>query len=263
MVRTCRCSPSFSRPPRAPPPFAGRPLAEHAVAIAANGEAGRSHRRRRRGGLSRSPTAAPGSVPSRRPRGAAPVTRRASLSLVLAHLREDDGFAADVAVLLDPACPFVSPELIEGAVDHLRRCGADTLLSVHAAAGRLWHQDEGGVAAPLATGAGPPVLYRKRRDHRRPRRRLSADRDVAVRPHRPVPDPDGGGTPADRRHRPDDRRSDLERHHPGAGTGAAEGRAARLLRLRRGDDRQPRPRLLRTVARASFAIVRTVWGWSG
>ncbi|MFO1129500.1 MAG: HAD hydrolase family protein [Rhodospirillales bacterium] len=129
--------------------FAGRGLAEHAISIVAMvrpvdrivvvGGAG----------LAAVVDGTPGITAIE-----APVTdRMAALSKALAHLEEDEGYAADLALLIDPAFPLLTPGLIEDAVDHLRRCGADALLSVHAATGRLWIEDEEGGAAPLASAS--------------------------------------------------------------------------------------------------------------
>lgn len=136
--------------------FAGATLTEHALAVAA---AARPVDRIIVVGGEALPAVAdggPGISAMAAPPEEGTDLHAATLSQALAHLDETDGFAADVAVLVDPACPLLAPELIEGAVDHLRRCGADTLVSVHAADGPLWREDEGGTAAPLAPAPERP-----------------------------------------------------------------------------------------------------------
>jgi N-acylneuraminate cytidylyltransferase len=144
--------------PGARPSFAGRPLAEHALALVAaarpvdriiivGGDA--AHTAAGAGpGVSAIPAPPPGNRSEERP--------AAMLSQALAHLDRNERFAADVAVLVDPVCPLLAPGLIEGALDHLRRCGADTLVSVHGADGPLWLEDAEGRAAPLAPAPDRP-----------------------------------------------------------------------------------------------------------
>ena len=71
----------------------------------------------------------------------------------LAALAGRDGYAPQVAALLDPAYPLRTAALIDGALDLLFRCGADSLLSVHPLAEALWSQDDGGIAHPVDLGA--------------------------------------------------------------------------------------------------------------
>lgn len=80
----------------------------------------------------------------------------AALSQALAHLETKDRFVAEVAVLIDSGRPLLASGLIEGAIDHLRHCGADTLVAVNAADGRLWLEDEKGGGEPLAPAPDRP-----------------------------------------------------------------------------------------------------------
>jgi len=63
------------------------------------------------------------------------------------------GFAPALVVLLDPAFPLRDTAVIDGAIDHLWRCGADSLVAVCPLGGALWVQDEGGAAHSLDGGA--------------------------------------------------------------------------------------------------------------
>ncbi len=76
-----------------------------------------------------------------------------SVRTALAALAGRDGYAPQVAALLDPAYPLRTAALIDGALDLLFRCGADSLLSVHPLAEALWSQDDGGIAHPVDLGA--------------------------------------------------------------------------------------------------------------
>jgi N-acylneuraminate cytidylyltransferase len=80
------------------------------------------------------------------PLGASPAV---VLSSALEVLADRSGYAPGVAIYLDPECPLRAAETIDGAVDHLLRCGADSLISVHPLEDRLWVQDEGGIAQPF------------------------------------------------------------------------------------------------------------------
>ncbi|MFO1153549.1 MAG: HAD hydrolase family protein [Rhodospirillales bacterium] len=128
--------------------FAGRSLVEHALDVVAAARpvdriivVGDTH--------PRFVAAVPGVSVIGSPAADSGDPRAATLALALTQVEEGDVFASDVAVLIDPACPLLTPGQIDGAVEHLRRCGADTLVSVHATDGRLWQQDEGGLAAPM------------------------------------------------------------------------------------------------------------------
>jgi YrbI family 3-deoxy-D-manno-octulosonate 8-phosphate phosphatase len=72
----------------------------------------------------------------------------ASLAAAMEALAGRDGFAPTLAIMLDPFYPLRAPETIEGAIDLLWRCGADSLISVYALTDSLWVQDERGVARP-------------------------------------------------------------------------------------------------------------------
>jgi YrbI family 3-deoxy-D-manno-octulosonate 8-phosphate phosphatase len=73
----------------------------------------------------------------------------ASLAAAMEALAGRDGFAPTLALMLDPFYPLRAPETIEGAIDLLWRCGADSLISVYALTDSLWVQDERGVARPV------------------------------------------------------------------------------------------------------------------
>lgn len=55
-----------------------------------------------------------------------------------------EGGAGQLCVILDPSRPLRTPEMIEGALDHLTGRGGDSLLSVHESAERLWVEDASG-----------------------------------------------------------------------------------------------------------------------
>lgn len=60
-----------------------------------------------------------------------------------------DGYVPAFVALLDAACPFFDTEAIDGALAHLLRCGADSLIAVYPLDEPIWLQDEGGAARPL------------------------------------------------------------------------------------------------------------------
>ena len=86
------------------------------------------------------------------PAGGSTADGSALLTAALAALDAGDGFASALCLLLDPALAFRTAETIDGAIDHLLLCGADTLVAVSALPGPLWMQDEGGVARVLPEG---------------------------------------------------------------------------------------------------------------
>lgn len=57
---------------------------------------------------------------------------------------EAKGEAAGLCVILDPSRPLRTPEMIEGALDHLAARGGDSLVSVHETAETLWVEDTSG-----------------------------------------------------------------------------------------------------------------------
>jgi YrbI family 3-deoxy-D-manno-octulosonate 8-phosphate phosphatase len=75
-----------------------------------------------------------------------------SLGAALEALAERNGFAPALAVVLDPLYPLRTPETIEGAIDLLWRCGADSLISVYPLTDELWVHDEDGAARPVDRG---------------------------------------------------------------------------------------------------------------
>lgn len=121
--------------------FAGRPLAQHALFTArAARPVSRTIFATNDASLTRLAADADAEVlllPS-------PGDRAAILGHVLNELRERGGPAPAVAILLDPRYPFCDAEMIEGAIDHLLRCGADTLIAVTPIETALWIEDEQG-----------------------------------------------------------------------------------------------------------------------
>lgn len=83
------------------------------------------------------------------PPPAAEDDRAAMLRDALETLAERGGFAPALAVLLDTAFPLCDAETIDGAIEHLWRCGADSLVAVYPLNDALWVQDEGGAARPF------------------------------------------------------------------------------------------------------------------
>lgn len=76
------------------------------------------------------------------------------LRIALECLAERDGFAPDMAVLLDPAFPLRAPGMIDEAIHCLRQSGADSLISAYPLAGAVWVRDELGAAQPWNRNAG-------------------------------------------------------------------------------------------------------------
>ncbi|MFZ1414483.1 MAG: HAD hydrolase family protein [Defluviicoccus sp.] len=70
------------------------------------------------------------------------------LALAADQLAVRDGFAPQVALVLDPSFPLRTAASLDQAIEHLFRCGADSLVSVHPLTEALWVQDEGGLAQP-------------------------------------------------------------------------------------------------------------------
>jgi N-acylneuraminate cytidylyltransferase len=83
------------------------------------------------------------------PSAVAEYGRAAELAFALEYLGQHNRPVSAVAVMVDPLYPWCDAGLIGGAVDHLVRCGADTLLSVSLLPGAMWLQDESGFAKPL------------------------------------------------------------------------------------------------------------------
>ncbi len=75
--------------------------------------------------------------------------RAAPLRAALEMLAGHDGLAPMLALAIDPAFPLNLTRTIDGAVEHLLRCGADSLLCVQPVRGSLWVQDESGAAQPF------------------------------------------------------------------------------------------------------------------
>ena len=71
-----------------------------------------------------------------------------ALSRAADSLSARDGFAPQLALVLDPAFPLRTAASLDQAIEHLMRCGADSLVSVHPLNEALWVQDEGGMAQP-------------------------------------------------------------------------------------------------------------------
>lgn len=131
--------------------FAGRPLAQHALFTA------RAARPISRTILATADTdlarlAAESDADLIGDAAMPPTSERASLlAHVLNELSQRGGAAPVIAVLLDPRYPFCGPEVIEGAVDHLLRCGADTLIAVRAVDTPLWVENERGAQCLAAS----------------------------------------------------------------------------------------------------------------
>jgi N-acylneuraminate cytidylyltransferase len=99
-------------------------------------------------GVGRTDAAAPGATD----------IRPTALAAALAHAANADGFAPALAVVLDPACPFLETGAIEAAIRHLLGCGADTLITVHAPGGPVWRTAADGSPAPVVVAAGETTL---------------------------------------------------------------------------------------------------------
>jgi YrbI family 3-deoxy-D-manno-octulosonate 8-phosphate phosphatase len=71
------------------------------------------------------------------------------------------GRSPDFTVLLPPACPLRTPEMIDGAIGRLLDRDGDSLVSVHRTPGFLWTEDENGAAVPVdaAAAAGREPRY--------------------------------------------------------------------------------------------------------
>ncbi|HRD62802.1 MAG TPA: hypothetical protein PL137_18005, partial [Nocardioides sp.] len=54
-----------------------------------------------------------------------------ALSRAADALATRDGFAPQLALVLDPAFPLRTAASLDQAIEHLMRCGADSLVSVH------------------------------------------------------------------------------------------------------------------------------------
>lgn len=81
-------------------------------------------------------------------------TPGAMLSAALEACARSDGFAPAVAVMLDPVFPLRTSETIDATVDHLWRCGADSLITVRPVSENLWAQAEGRPAMVLPVAPG-------------------------------------------------------------------------------------------------------------
>jgi N-acylneuraminate cytidylyltransferase len=79
--------------------------------------------------------------------------RAALLRSALEAVAERSGFAPALAVLLDAAYPLCETATIDAAVEHLLRCGADSLVAVSPLDDALWVQDETGTAQPIGRRA--------------------------------------------------------------------------------------------------------------
>ncbi len=71
----------------------------------------------------------------------------------LDELERRDGTSPAFTLVLPPACPLRTPEMIDGAIDHLHDRDGDSLVSVHRSPGVLWVEDENGAAIPADDGA--------------------------------------------------------------------------------------------------------------
>jgi N-acylneuraminate cytidylyltransferase len=78
---------------------------------------------------------------------------------------EKEGFAPALVVVLPLRAPLRSPAMIDAAIDHMLRCGGDSLVSVHACHDALWVEDANGrtrLLDPEALGAGSEPSSLKR-----------------------------------------------------------------------------------------------------
>lgn len=131
-------------------PFAGRALVQHTLfAVRAARPVTRTVLVTANAGLSQLAIESDAEVVAPPP-AASPATPAAILAHVLAELRTTGGPVPAIAILLDPHYPLRSTDVIEGAIDHLLRCGADTLFSVTALDAPLWMEDERGVVQRLS-----------------------------------------------------------------------------------------------------------------
>lgn len=136
--------------------FAGRPLTQHMLFTArATRPVSRTILATHNATLARLAADADADVVET-PTSSAPSNRALLLTHVLGELRQRGGAVPAIAVLLDPRHPFCSAEVIEGAIDHLLRCGADTLFSVTPVETPLWVEDERGGARRMAD-VGEPI----------------------------------------------------------------------------------------------------------
>jgi N-acylneuraminate cytidylyltransferase len=128
-------------------PFAGRRLAEHALAAARQArQVSRVVVWTRDDAL----TAAAASLGADVIMPAAATAEPARLLAdCLRELSERDGLAPSLALLLDPLHPLVTAPEIEAAIEHQLRCGADTLVTVAAIDAPLWIEHDGGLAEQL------------------------------------------------------------------------------------------------------------------
>lgn len=74
---------------------------------------------------------------------------RAAMLRAAIEASAEGGFAPALAILIDAAFPLCDAASIDGAVEHLWRCGADSLVAVYPLDEALWIQDESSVARPL------------------------------------------------------------------------------------------------------------------
>jgi N-acylneuraminate cytidylyltransferase len=75
------------------------------------------------------------------------------VSRALAELERRDGASPAFTLILPPACPLRTPQMIDGAINHLLDRDGDSLVSVHRSPGVLWVEDENGGALPVDDGA--------------------------------------------------------------------------------------------------------------
>lgn len=68
----------------------------------------------------------------------------AAAAVAAQAVAEAKGEATGLCVILDPSRPLRTPEMIEGALDHLAARGGDSLVSVHETSETLWVEDTSG-----------------------------------------------------------------------------------------------------------------------
>ena len=95
------------------------------------------------------------------------------LSRALGELERRDGASPAFTLILPPACPLRTPQMIDGAINHLLDRDGDSLVSVHRSPCVLWVEDENGGALPVDDGAAAG---------REPRYRSAQGADRSSRP---------------------------------------------------------------------------------
>ena len=77
------------------------------------------------------------------------VTTLPVLSHALSYLRDKEGYAPGIVLLLYPTAPFLRKERVEEALDLFEKTGCRSVISVVQDWGRFWGPDTSGVYRPL------------------------------------------------------------------------------------------------------------------